>query len=87
MALPQFFNRSQHLIIKMPLKYTPTTKGTPMKKYTLLAALLLAPLASLHAEDKPYLSTISDLGISLCLVGFWLLMPASSGISAMLTSG
>jgi Na+/melibiose symporter-like transporter len=79
MALPQFFNRSQHLIIKMPLKYTLTTKGTPMKKYTLLAALLLAPLASLHAEDKPYLSTISDLGISVCLVGFWLLMPAFLG--------
>ncbi len=28
---------------------------------------------------NPYLSTISDLGISLCLVGFWLLMPAFLG--------
>jgi len=28
---------------------------------------------------NPYLSMISDLGISLCLVGFWLLMPAYLG--------
>jgi len=28
---------------------------------------------------NPYLSMISDLGISLCLVGFWLLMPAFLG--------
>ena len=56
MALPQVFNRSQHLIIKMPLKYTLTTKGTPMKKYTLLAALLLAPLAA-HAIETTSLTT------------------------------
>jgi len=28
---------------------------------------------------NPYLSIVSDLGISLCLVGFWLLMPAFLG--------
>ena len=28
---------------------------------------------------NPYLSMVSDLGISLCLVGFWLLMPAYLG--------
>ncbi|NBR45606.1 MAG: MFS transporter [Verrucomicrobia bacterium] len=28
---------------------------------------------------NPYLSMVSDLGISLCLVGFWLLMPAFLG--------
>jgi beta-fructofuranosidase len=61
MALPQVFNRSQHLIIKMPLKYTLTTTGTPMKKYTLLTALLLAPLASLHAEDKPSTTTLQEM--------------------------
>jgi len=34
--------------------------------------LLITPI-------NPYLSVISDLGISICLVGFWMLMPAYLG--------
>jgi len=46
--------------------------------------LLLGVLSSLSmwfliTPANPYLSMISDLGISLCLVGFWLLMPAYLG--------
>jgi len=46
--------------------------------------LLLGGLSSLSmwfliTPVSPYLSMVSDLGIALCLVGFWMLMPAYLG--------
>jgi len=86
MALPQVFNRSQHLIIKMPLKYTLTTKGTPIKKYTLLAALLLAPLAA-HAIETTSLTTEyleNPLGIDTAKPRLsWIVQDSATGAKQM----
>jgi GPH family glycoside/pentoside/hexuronide:cation symporter len=54
------------------------------KDRTFNALLALGMISSLSmwwliTPVNPYLSVISDLGVALCLVGFWLLMPAYLG--------